>query len=368
MLSNEADFDRVDEVRAGCDAILVGAATVRNDDPRLLVRCPERVATAAGRPRPAAVAGQGDRHRPRRARPGGPRSSPPAAPEKLVYCASAAVARPRAPARRGRHRRRRRRPVELRRVSEDLHARGVRRLMVEGGGTIHTQFLTDGPGRRAAAGGRAVLRRRPRARRFVGDGRVPVLTRTGAPGWSRSARSATWCCCATPCRARFAGDSDGRSADRPRRRSAPGCTVPLRLRRRLRPGPRCMTFDGLADGARAPGARPRRPRRAPAARTAGAGAQRVPDRRRVRQRRCDCGPQLREAVRADRGGRRLPALPAPGGPRHRALRQARRLRAPGRRPGHLRRQPRARATPRTSATTRPPRRCCARSASTGSRC
>src|SRR5881398_760325 len=37
-LSNGADFDRVDAVRASCDAILVGAATVRNDNPRLLVR------------------------------------------------------------------------------------------------------------------------------------------------------------------------------------------------------------------------------------------------------------------------------------------------------------------------------------------
>ena len=37
-LSNEADLDRVDAVRAECDAILVGAATVRNDNPRLLVR------------------------------------------------------------------------------------------------------------------------------------------------------------------------------------------------------------------------------------------------------------------------------------------------------------------------------------------
>src|SRR6187399_896950 len=39
-LSNDADLDRVDEVRAECDAILVGAATVRNDNPRLLVRNP----------------------------------------------------------------------------------------------------------------------------------------------------------------------------------------------------------------------------------------------------------------------------------------------------------------------------------------
>src|SRR3954454_11100116 len=42
LLSNEADFDRVDGVRASCDAILVGAATVRNDDPRLLVRSAAR--------------------------------------------------------------------------------------------------------------------------------------------------------------------------------------------------------------------------------------------------------------------------------------------------------------------------------------
>src|ERR1700729_1616684 len=41
-LSNPADFDRVDEVRASCDAILVGAATVRNDNPRLLVRSAAR--------------------------------------------------------------------------------------------------------------------------------------------------------------------------------------------------------------------------------------------------------------------------------------------------------------------------------------
>src|SRR5205085_7548396 len=41
-LSNDADFDRVDAVRASCDAILVGAATVRTDNPRLLVRSPAR--------------------------------------------------------------------------------------------------------------------------------------------------------------------------------------------------------------------------------------------------------------------------------------------------------------------------------------
>src|SRR3978361_1155275 len=40
LLSNEADFDRVDEVRSRSDAILVGAATVRHDDARAHDRRP----------------------------------------------------------------------------------------------------------------------------------------------------------------------------------------------------------------------------------------------------------------------------------------------------------------------------------------
>ena len=34
LLSNDADFDRVDAERASCDAILVGATTIRNDNPQ----------------------------------------------------------------------------------------------------------------------------------------------------------------------------------------------------------------------------------------------------------------------------------------------------------------------------------------------
>jgi len=41
LLSSPEDFAEVDEVRAGVDAILVGANTVRADNPRLLVRSPE---------------------------------------------------------------------------------------------------------------------------------------------------------------------------------------------------------------------------------------------------------------------------------------------------------------------------------------
>ena len=53
LLSGPDDLDRVDELRASADAILVGANTVRRDNPRLLIRSPRRRAArvAAGRRR-----------------------------------------------------------------------------------------------------------------------------------------------------------------------------------------------------------------------------------------------------------------------------------------------------------------------------
>ncbi len=52
LLSNKEDFERVDSVRASVDAILVGAGTLRADNPRLLVNSAERRASrvAAGQP------------------------------------------------------------------------------------------------------------------------------------------------------------------------------------------------------------------------------------------------------------------------------------------------------------------------------
>jgi len=171
LLSNDADFDRVDEVRAGCDAILVGAATVRKDNPRLLVRTPARRDARVARglaPSPAKVTVTG-----------GAELDPAAKffsdgdVERLVYCASSAV---------GAARRRfgdrstvvdGGEPVDLARMGGDLFDRGVRRLMVEGGGTVHTQFLT------ADLADELNLVIAPffvgdhRARRFVDDGRFP---------------------------------------------------------------------------------------------------------------------------------------------------------------------------------------------------
>jgi 5-amino-6-(5-phosphoribosylamino)uracil reductase len=174
VLSNDADLDRVDAVRASCDAILVGAGTVRADNPRLLVRRAERRArrVAEGRapsPRKVTVT----RH---------PDLDPAAAfftvgeCDKLVYCATQAAegARERlgplatvvdagaAPS--------------MRWVSEDLAARGVRRLMVEGGQNVHTQFLGAG----IADELHVVV-----APFFVGDPRAHRVVADGLPPWNR---------------------------------------------------------------------------------------------------------------------------------------------------------------------------------------
>src|SRR5205807_10378848 len=131
-LSNDADFDRVDAVRASCDAILVGAATVRTDNPRLLVRSKTRREQRTARGLAASPAKVTVTER--------VELDPNAdfftagETEKLVYCASPVV--PNARARLGSVATvvDGGQPVEMRRVSEDLGARGVRRLMVEGGG------------------------------------------------------------------------------------------------------------------------------------------------------------------------------------------------------------------------------------------
>ncbi len=136
LLSNDEDFDRVDDVRASCDAILVGANTIRRDNPRLLVRTEERRKARVARGLPESpikvtFTARGD-------------LDPSAVPaaydvEKIVYCPSAAVDKCRdrlgdvaTVVDAGD-------PVDLDTVLADLADRGVRRLMVEGGGTVHTQ-------------------------------------------------------------------------------------------------------------------------------------------------------------------------------------------------------------------------------------
>ena len=43
-ISGKEDFDRVDEIKAGCDAIMVGIGTVLADDPSLTIKSANRIA------------------------------------------------------------------------------------------------------------------------------------------------------------------------------------------------------------------------------------------------------------------------------------------------------------------------------------
>jgi riboflavin-specific deaminase-like protein len=172
LLSNDADFDRVDAVRAECDAILVGAMTVRRDNPRLIVRSQARRDVRAARglpPSPIKVTVTG------RARLDACADFfTTGDTEKIVYCSSTAVTD--ALARLGRVATvvdGGQPLVDLHRLAEDLYLRGVGRLMVEGGGTIHTQFLTAGLADELHLVVAPFFVGDSRARRFVSDGQFP---------------------------------------------------------------------------------------------------------------------------------------------------------------------------------------------------
>jgi 5-amino-6-(5-phosphoribosylamino)uracil reductase len=71
-------------------------------------------------------------------------------------------------------------PVKMRTISEDLGARGVQRLMVEGGGKVHTQFLCDN----LADELQLVV-----APFFVGDSRAPRFVSDGHFPWTPDRRA-----------------------------------------------------------------------------------------------------------------------------------------------------------------------------------
>ncbi|HEY7397804.1 MAG TPA: dihydrofolate reductase family protein [Gaiellaceae bacterium] len=179
LLSNRADFDRVDAVRASCDAILVGAETVRSDNPRLLVRSKARRAERAARGLPASPMKVTVTRRAELDARADFFTAGDA--ERLVYCASPRVddARERlgtvaTVVDAGD-------TVEMGTLSTDLAARGVERLMVEGGGTVHTQFLTED----LVDELQLVV-----APIFVGDSEAPRFVSDGVFPWNPSRRAA----------------------------------------------------------------------------------------------------------------------------------------------------------------------------------
>jgi riboflavin-specific deaminase-like protein len=143
VLSGAADLDRVDGERARADAIMVGAGTIRRDDPRLRIRSPERRAARVARGRPGeparvTVTASGDLD------PGAAFFVGPPEVLRLVYCPAPlavkihhilndhALITALPP------------PLSLGAVLDDLAARGIGRLMVEGGARLGRQLLADG--------------------------------------------------------------------------------------------------------------------------------------------------------------------------------------------------------------------------------
>jgi 5-amino-6-(5-phosphoribosylamino)uracil reductase len=166
VLSNDADLDRVDELWAGCDAILVGAATVRSDDPRLLVHSAEcrRQRVVAGlpaTPTKVTVTASGDLDPASRFFTHGSCDKPIYCPTEAAETARDRLASVATVVDSGAN-------VRMRAITEDLHARDVGRLMVEGGG-FHTQFLADELQLTVAP----FFVGDSRARRLIDDGRFP---------------------------------------------------------------------------------------------------------------------------------------------------------------------------------------------------
>lgn len=143
ILSGPADADRVDSERSFADAIMVGAGTIRRDNPRLLVRSTARRATRAARglpeqPTAVTITASGDLD------PAANFFTAGGQAPRLVYCPAplAAVLDARLGGRAqviGLTE-----PAGLPAALADLARRGVGRLMVEGGARLGSQFLAGG--------------------------------------------------------------------------------------------------------------------------------------------------------------------------------------------------------------------------------
>lgn len=177
QLSGEQDMDRVDELRAGCDAIMIGAGTLRADDPALLLRSNRRreARVASGRePDPIRVVVSASGNLDHTARLFGTGT------DRIIYVSSAAFAT--ATGRLG--------DVatvvdagpepQLGGILDDLTTRGVDRLMVEGGGSLHTQFLIAGLADELQLAIAPI---------FVGDPQAPRFTEAGHFPWNADHRA-----------------------------------------------------------------------------------------------------------------------------------------------------------------------------------
>jgi riboflavin-specific deaminase-like protein len=172
VLSGPADADRVDAQRANASAIMVGAGTIRRDNPRLLIRSPQRSAQRRsrglpGQPARVTLTASGNLD------PGAAFFSASPGVPRLVYCPRAAadglrrtlnekaevIAVPE--------------PIGLGGILADLARRGVDRLMVEPGARLGAEFLAAGLADELELMVAPFFVGDPAAPRFAAPGRYP---------------------------------------------------------------------------------------------------------------------------------------------------------------------------------------------------
>ena len=142
-LSNDEDFRAVDRLRSEMDAILVGSTTVNNDNPSLVLKYEENRQRRIDRgvsPDPIKVAISRHGHIPLSSsfiQKGRSEkiifttgSAPDTAVERLAGVATVVTSdSPR---------------VDVRKLLSSLHDRGIRKLLIEGGGETNAAFLNEG--------------------------------------------------------------------------------------------------------------------------------------------------------------------------------------------------------------------------------
>lgn len=142
-ISGKQDFERVDQIKAGCDAIMVGIGTVLADNPSLTVKSPELIEKRLqeGRPEhPVRIVVDSQARTPTDAKilhkGSGVRiiavaeSAPSGKISDLEKYADVFVS--------GESR------VDLKKLMEYLTGKGIQRLMVEGGGTLIWGMIAAG--------------------------------------------------------------------------------------------------------------------------------------------------------------------------------------------------------------------------------
>lgn len=160
LISNAKDFDRVNELRETCDAILVGANTIRKDNPRLISKSAKELTKVT-------ITSSGNINLSSNFFSAGDSkiivytiySQEQKLKEKLSSVATIISLGEEI--------------VNLHIILEDLYTRGIKRLIVEGGSSILTQFLQQGLAQELQISIGGFFIGNKKAQRFVQPGNFP---------------------------------------------------------------------------------------------------------------------------------------------------------------------------------------------------